>query len=132
MNLTIIPALLHTSILGLLTAAIPLKTIATATVLAIPSESDQIVVDPSAVQADKAKSLHVLGFTSGEDLLLSESEGAFTPEEWAKVLETGERICCQSAGEDVAMEGGEAEGTSIRDFIRSVMETKVAKDLQWK
>jgi exosome complex component RRP46 len=115
-----------------LTAAIPLKTIATATVLAVPPKSDTIIVGPSALEADRAKSLHVVGFTSGEDLLLSESEGEFTPEEWAKILETGERICCQPAGEDTAMEGGETEGTNIQDFIRSVMETKIAKDLQLK
>jgi len=134
LNLAIIPALLHSAILGLLTAAVPLKTIATATLLAIPQDSGDITVDPTAVEASRAGSVHVLGFTTDEELLLAESEGSFTPEEWSKVLKEGERICCQRrGGEDTTMGDDGLETTaSIREFIRSVMETKVAADLYWK
>ncbi|KAF5676931.1 RRP46-like protein [Fusarium heterosporum] len=135
LNLPIIPALLHTAILGLLTAAIPLKTIAAATLLAIPEEEGKdVIVDPTAVDIDHAKSVHVLAFTSPETLLLSESEGAFSPDEWAKVLELGQRICCehQKPGFDTAMSGDDVESKSIRQFIRSAMEAKVAEDLYWK
>ncbi|KAJ4163326.1 hypothetical protein LMH87_005062 [Akanthomyces muscarius] len=142
LNLAIIPALLHAAILGLLTAAIPLKTIATAVTLAIPaadSGSSGIVVDPSTREADTAKSLHVLGYTSGEDeLLLAESQGAFTVDEWETVLRTGQDVCCRAAQwgleeEDTAMTGsGGLESASIRAFIRSVMETKIAADNSWK
>lgn len=135
-NLAIIPALLHSAILGLLTAAVPLKTIATATLLAIPSGSGGIIVDPTAVEASRATSVHVIGFTTDEELLLAESEGSFSPEEWSRVLMEGERICCQRrGGEDTAMGDGGVETTttaSIGEFIRSVMETKVAADLYWK
>ncbi|CAJ0546156.1 Ff.00g096290.m01.CDS01 [Fusarium sp. VM40] len=135
LNLPIIPALLHTAILGLLTAAIPLKTIGAATLLAIPEEEGKdIIVDPTAVDIDHAKSVHVLAFTSPDNLLLSESEGAFSPGEWAKVLEVGQRICCehQQPGFDTAMSGDDIESKSMRQFIRSAMETKVAEDLYWK
>ena len=140
-NLAIIPALLHAAILGLLTAAIPLKTIATAVTLAIPaadSGSSGIVVDPSTREADTAKSLHVLGYTSGEDeLLLAESQGAFTVDEWETVLRTGQDVCCRAAQrgleeEDTAMTGSGLESASIRAFIRSVIETKTAADNSWK
>ncbi|KAJ3534774.1 hypothetical protein NM208_g7408 [Fusarium decemcellulare] len=135
LNLPIIPALLHSAVLGLLSAAIPLKAIGAATVLAIPEgEGEDIIVDPTAVEADRAKSLHALAFTSQDELLLSESEGSFTVDEWTKVLQLGQRVCCehQQPGFDTAMSGNDMESKSMRQFIRSVMEAKVAEDLYWK
>lgn len=135
LNLPIIPALLHSAILGLLSAAIPLKSIGAATLLAVPEEEGKsIIIDPSAVDIDHAKSVHVLGFTSHDELLLSESEGAFTPAEWTNVLQLGQRICCeyQQPGFDTTMSGDDMESRSMRQFIRSVMEAKVAEDLYWK
>lgn len=131
--------MLHAAILGLVTASVPLKLIATATTLAIPAGADdQIIVDPSVVEASRAKSVHTLGFTSDDDLLLVESEGAFSPEEWAKVLWAGEQVCCMTARDssgDAKMDDGDAgalQSVSIRDFIRSVMESKLAEDLAWR
>ncbi|KAF5023607.1 hypothetical protein F66182_4365 [Fusarium sp. NRRL 66182] len=135
LNLPIVPALLHSAILGLLSAAIPLKAISAATLLAIPDEDGKdFIVDPTAIDIDHAKSVHVLAFTSHDELLLSESEGAFSPDEWAKVLQLGQRICCehQQSGFDTAMSGNNLESKSMRQFIRSVMEAKVAEDLYWK
>ncbi|KAM0667618.1 hypothetical protein ACQRIU_003483 [Beauveria bassiana] len=143
LNLAIIPALLHAAILSLLTAAIPLKTIATAVTLAVPSDdgggsgsSSNIVVDPSAREADTARSLHVLGYTADNELLLAESQGAFSVDEWEAVLQTGQQACCRAArqelGEDTAMADGGLEAPSIRAFVRSVMETKIAEDFAWK
>ncbi|KAF1736473.1 Exosome complex component RRP46 [Beauveria bassiana] len=141
LNLAIIPALLHAAILSLLTAAIPLKTIATAVTLAVPSDdgdgsSSSIVVDPSAREADTARSLHVLGYTADNELLLAESQGAFSVDEWEAVLQTGQQACCRAArlelGEDTAMADGGLEAPSIRAFVRSVMETKIAEDFAWK
>lgn len=134
-NLSIIPALLHAAVLGLLSGAVPLKGIATAITLAIPDgEGSEITVDPTIVEADRAKSVHVLGFTSDNKLLLLESEGAFSVEELNKVLETGQRVCGQRQGSeaDTVMGDGGIESRSIKDFIRSAMETKVAADLHWK
>ncbi|KAM0564089.1 hypothetical protein ACHAPJ_000298 [Fusarium lateritium] len=135
LNLPIIPALLHSAILGLLSAAVPLKAIGAATLLAIPGEEGRdIIVDPTAVDIDHAKSVHVLSFTSHDELLLSESEGAFSADEWTKVLQLGQRICCehQQPGFDTAMSGDDVESKSMRQFIRSVMEAKVTEDLYWK
>ncbi|CAM1507061.1 Fc.00g067020.m01.CDS01 [Cosmosporella sp. VM-42] len=135
LNLPIIPALFHASMLSLLTAAIPLKAIAAATVLAIPEdEGKDIIVDPSAVDADRAKSLHALSFTSQDELLFAESEGSFSVDEWTKILELGQRICCQQpqSGVDTTMAGSSIESIGMKNFIRSVMETKVAADVYWK
>jgi exosome complex component RRP46 len=142
-NLLSIPALMHAAVLGLLTAAVPLKYIATATVLAIPADASQggkaatMLVDPSPAEADKARSIHALGFTSDDELLLMESEGEFTVEEMKQVLGTAERVCGQGAKDaeqrDTNMgDGAVAESGGIKAFIRSVMETKTAADLHWK
>ncbi|KAM0437693.1 hypothetical protein ACHAPT_002058 [Fusarium lateritium] len=135
LNLPIIPALLHSAILALLSAAVSLKAIGAATVLAIPEEEGKdIIVDPTAVEVDRAKSVHALGFTSHDELLLAECEGSFSPDEWAKVLQLGQRICCehQQPGFDTAMTDNDLESKSMTQFIRSVMEAKVAEDLYWK
>ncbi|KAK2590445.1 exosome non-catalytic core subunit rrp46 [Conoideocrella luteorostrata] len=134
LNLAIIPALLHAAILGLLTAAIPLKTVAAAITLAIPADSNNLIIEPSTEEVFKAKSTHSLAFTSSDEILLAESSGSFTTQDWDKVLETGQRICCQDQGlgQDAAMSGINTESTSIKSFIRSVMETKAAADLHWK
>lgn len=135
--MTIIPALLHASVLGLLTAAIPLKGIATAVALALPAQGgkDGIIADPDTRQAETAESLHVLGFTSDNELLLAESEGSFTQEEWNSVLDAGQRICTRSAsrdGDDAAMDDVGVDSPSVKDFIRAAMAAKVSEDLQWK
>ncbi|KAI9171620.1 Exosome complex component RRP46 [Paramyrothecium foliicola] len=136
LNLSIIPALLHAAILGFLTGAVPMKSIATAVTLAIPreGEGDAIILHPSPVEANQAKSVHVVGFTSDEELLLAESKGAFSPDEWDKVLQTGQRLCCrrQGAGLDETMGDGGIESASIADFMRAAMEAKSAADLHWK
>lgn len=86
------------------------------------------------MEANSAKSVHALAFTSDEELLLAESSGVFTVEEWNKILETGQRVCCheQAAGTDTAMSGDGIGSPSINAFIRSVMETKAAADLHWE
>ncbi|KAG6011436.1 hypothetical protein E4U43_008302 [Claviceps pusilla] len=135
LNLTIIPALLHAAVLGLLTAAVPLKAIAVSTTLAISADNREIVVEPSTETASKAKSVHALAFTSSDELLLSESSGSFSIEEWDRILETGQRICCQDQESGIDAEISETSNlgsASIKAFIRSVLEKKSAADLHWK
>ncbi|RFU74747.1 hypothetical protein TARUN_7476 [Trichoderma arundinaceum] len=134
LNLGIIPALLHASILGLLTAAIPLKTVASATCLAVTTDGGSIKVDPTPAEIGQARSVHVLGFTADRDLLLAESEGSFSVDEWATVLETAEKVCCRSqdAGDDAEMGGYGAESENVQQFMRSVLEAKAAESLHWR
>jgi exosome complex component RRP46 len=126
--------LFHAALLGLLSCSIPLKTIATATTLAFSVDSNGLVIEPSTEAAAKAKSLHALAFTAHGELLLAESSGSFSLEEWDKILETAQRICCRDQGTDfdTAMSSDGLESQSIKGFIRSVMETKAAADLHWK
>ncbi|PHH87644.1 hypothetical protein CDD83_8600 [Cordyceps sp. RAO-2017] len=136
LNLTVIPALLHASILGLLSAAVPLKAIATAVTLAVRAEAggDDILVDPSMPDADKARSVHVLAFTSEDELLLAESAGSFSAAEWDRVVDAGQSMCCRGRdpGLDTDMSSGAPAMQSIKDFIRSIMEAKTSEDLHWK
>lgn len=108
-----------------------MKTMATATLLAM-NENNVIKIDPTPHEASLAKSLHVLGFTSDEDLLLVESQGAFTTKEWTEILKSGLLVCCS---DEVNLGGnlqGDAGATGVREFIRRTMETKIQADMAWK
>ncbi|KAL7945866.1 ribosomal protein S5 domain 2-type protein [Trichoderma barbatum] len=135
LNLGIIPALLHAAILGLLTATIPLKTVASATCLAITNADESTVkVDPTPAEIDQARSVHVLGFTANRDLLLVESEGSFSADEWDMVLQRAEKVCCrnQETESDAEMGGYGAESENVQQFMRSVLEAKAAEGLHWR
>ncbi|OLN94245.1 Exosome complex component RRP46 [Colletotrichum chlorophyti] len=125
-SLPLLPALFHSAVLGLLSAAVPMKGIATCIVLAVLDDGAKIVPDPSPVEADQAKSLHVLGFTSQDDLLLAESEGVFTMAEWDRVVSIGPKVCGQQrrAEVDTVMDEEGQYSTDMRQFFRTVMETK--------
>jgi exosome complex component RRP46 len=136
-NLLIIPALLQTAVLALLSAAVPMRATATSAVAAV-SLSDgetQITMDPSPREADKSRSVHVLAFTSFSELLLAESEGDFTMPEWDQVYETSRGACCGAAdsnGTHAVLDEANQNGPDMRRFIRSAAESKVAADLYWK
>lgn len=111
-----------------------MKAIASATLIAVPQDGKDYIVDPTAVEASRAKSLHVLGFTSQDELFLCESEGTFSVDEWTSILELGRRVCCQrqSADLDTAMGGDNLESQSMRAFIRAVMQAQTTEDQYWK
>ncbi|KAK0657518.1 hypothetical protein B0T16DRAFT_452966 [Cercophora newfieldiana] len=139
LNFAIIPALLQTAVLALLSAAVPMRATATSAIVAVVSQdgASELVADPSPREVEAAQSVHVLAFTSQDELLLAESEGDFTVKEWDDVYDTAKRICCQSGatkGESIEMvldEKGD-NGPDMRQFLRSTLETKVVADLYWK
>lgn len=109
----------------------------TSTVAAISFDNgnSQTIMDPSPRQTEKSRSVHVLAFTSHDELLLSESEGDFTMDEWDAVYENARKICCGSAkGNDIDMIVDEESqaGPDLRHFVRSAAEAKVTSDLHWK
>ncbi|KAI0125879.1 hypothetical protein BJ170DRAFT_451597 [Xylariales sp. AK1849] len=135
-NLPILPTLIQTSVLALLSAAIPLTATLASTVLAVVAGdgSSKIVVDPTAREIEKSQSLHVFTFTSHDDLILGESEGEFSLKEWNDVLDTARRQCCPPpVSEDVDMTNDGAQvGADLRTFTRSTLEAKISSDLYWK
>lgn len=134
------PALFQTAILALLSAAVPMRAIATASVAAIVLEGKdkKVVVDPTPKELQAAQSVHVLAFTSHDELLLAESEGDFTVKDWDDIYETAKGICCkprtEKSGAEMVLDGddGDAGQVDMRQFIRSTMAGKVAADLHWK
>ncbi len=137
-NFSIMPALVQTAVLALLSAGVPMRATATATAVAIAHQdgAKKITVDPAPRDIANAQSVHVLAFTSHDELLLAESEGDFTVQEWDDIYETAKGICCHSApakeGMAMVLDDEDAGGPDMRQFLRSAMASKVAADLHWK
>ncbi|CEJ56574.1 hypothetical protein PMG11_02776 [Penicillium brasilianum] len=132
--LTILPVLLQTSLLALLSAAVPMSMTFSTALLAVTKSGD-IISDPSPVEAKTASSLHVLAFSSKGHLLLNESQGAFDFDTWESVRERA-YITCRGAAVagsdgDIAM-GEEGEDGRADGFIRETVEDHLHRDYAWK
>lgn len=94
----------------------------------------RLVVDPSPRQVEQSRSMHVLTFTSHEELLVAESEGDFSMDEWDQVYETARTICCKPSQNeiDMVLDEDTQPGPDLRHFVRSAAEAKVMADLHWK
>lgn len=129
-----LPALLHASLLALLSAAVPLSMTYTATVLAVAPSGD-IVRDPSADDANAAASLHVLAISSKGHLLLNESQGRFDFDIWERVHQRALVICrgasVSGSDGDIAMVE-DVDGRPLEGFIRETVEHKIYHDYAWK
>lgn len=127
------PALLHTSLLALLSAAVPLSMTFSATLLGV-DKSGEIVSDVVVANAKSVASLHVLAFTSKSHLLLNESEGRFDFDTWENVRERALSICRENTisnvDGDVVM--GDGEESQSEGFIRETVEDRLEKDYMWK
>ncbi|SLM41014.1 Ribosomal protein S5 domain 2-type fold [Lasallia pustulata] len=131
-NLPILPALLQTTILALLSTSLPLSMTLSSTIVAVTSTKN-IIQDPFPQQLRKAASVHVLAFSSQRDLLVAESEGVFDVDIWERVFEEGKRICVgDESGEDDsdAMDTGNNSG--LQGVLRDVVGEKVNNDQRWK
>ncbi|KAI0401849.1 hypothetical protein F4802DRAFT_609139 [Xylaria palmicola] len=137
LNLPVLPALLQTAVLSLLSASLPMTATLTSTSMAIISDGDhrRIITNPTARQIEESQSFHVLAFTSQNELILAESEGAFTMKEWDDVYSAAYGQCCNTAtidDTDTLMDEGLPTGADMKRFIRSTTEQKTASDLYWK
>lgn len=110
----------------------------TAVILALTSnEKTQLILrNPTLAELQSADSVHVLGFTSHGELLVAESEGSFTIDEWDKVFSAAKRLCCDDietdSETDVMQDEISEEKGSEATFIRSVVTEKVEAELHWK
>ncbi|KAJ5108364.1 hypothetical protein N7456_005039 [Penicillium angulare] len=132
--ITIIPALLHASLLALISAAVPLSMTFTTTLLGV-TRSGQIIRDPSPAAAKAVASLHVLSFSSKGHLLLSESQGRFDFETWELVRQQAASICraVATTGSDGDTDMGEgADGAHVDAFVRETVEDSLHRDYTWK
>jgi exosome complex component RRP46 len=78
----------------------------------------------------------VLGFTAHGELLVAESEGSFTIDDWNEVFEAGKRLCCDDIetvnDDDVMQDHISGEKAEEAAFLKSVVREKVVADLHWK
>jgi exosome complex component RRP46 len=80
----------------------------------------------------------VFALSGDRRLLLNESDGAFTYEEWEEACEMAEEVCCReemeggvSLGGDVAMDvDGKSE--NLEKWLREVVRRKVEWEQRWK
>ncbi|OTB06620.1 hypothetical protein M426DRAFT_9398 [Hypoxylon sp. CI-4A] len=137
-NLPILPALLQTAVLSLLSAALPLTTTLTSTSLAIvgDDQSKRVVLNPSPREIETSQSFHVFSFTSHDELILVESEGNFTMKEWDDAYAAAQRQCCPAAttgdGDTLMDDNDGSTNVNLKQFTRSTLEDKIASDLHWK
>lgn len=132
--LSLLPALLHASLLALLSAAVPLSMTFSSALLGVTA-SGKIIQDPSPEVAQALASLHVLAFSSKGQLLLNESQGRFDFETWELVRERAASICRRktvpSADGDIAMDD-KAERARMDGFVREMVEDRLHHDHAWK
>lgn len=95
----------------------------------------KITQSPTIREIQQAASIHVLAFSSHGDLLVVESEGEFTLDEWDQVFEKAQRVCCdalEAPHVDTMLGGGDGKFPGEQaGFLRSILE-KVALDLKWR
>jgi exosome complex component RRP46 len=99
----------------------------TSTIIALVSKTT-IQEHPTIKDINAAKSIHVLTFSSKGELLLAESEGRFSMNEWDMIEEKAKIICL---GDADAMVDEEKE-ENLQEELRSVVREKVKKDERWK
>ncbi|KAF1832645.1 hypothetical protein BDW02DRAFT_631882 [Decorospora gaudefroyi] len=157
-SLTLLPHLLHTALLALLSASIPMRTTLTAVLIAQPSSPAKNIVpsllSPSAhdlVRSKPVRAVHVFAFAGDGRMLLNESDGRFSFEEWNEACRMAEVVCCgeeeEEEEEEEEKDGGgvelEAEGEamdvdaqaqkeSLDLWLRSVVRRKVEGEQRWR
>lgn len=136
-NLPVLPALLQTAILSLLSASIPMTATLTSMSLALVLRGDNrdLIINPMPREIQQAQSFHVLAFTSNNELILAESAGAFTMKEWDTVYSAAYDMMCTTTAmddTDISMGEGVPAAADLKRFIRSTVEEKTASDLYWK
>lgn len=143
-SLTLLPHLLHAALLSLLSASIPLSTTLTSVLVAYPSsttKSSTPLLSPTAnelLRAKPIKSAHVFAFSGDRRLLLNESDGKFSYEEWEEACELAEEICSKEEDEGgVSLSDGmELDGAmqsqNLEKWLREVVSRKVEYEQRWK
>lgn len=126
-NIQILPALLQTAVLALLSSSIPLSMIVTCTLIAVDA-FDKLIIDPSLKEVHLASSIHVVAYSSKGDLLVIESEGSFSTDILEQILETASQVCRGTNSEgsktvDVHMDEGVM---SLEDSVRMLLRTNLA------
>lgn len=120
--------------LALLTTSIPLVITVTAALMCI-DEDGAILSNPVARDLRLANSVHVLAFSSLGKMILAQSEGNFSIDDWETVHSRARQTClgsdsAQDHGDDVSMTSEQDE--SLQEKLRDAVGRKVSKEQAWK
>ncbi|KAF2736081.1 hypothetical protein EJ04DRAFT_463778 [Polyplosphaeria fusca] len=135
-SLTLLPHLLNTAVLALLSTSVPLATIATSVLVAVSPKAPTPLLSPTATELLRVKpirSIHVFAFSGERKLLLNESDGAFSVNEWDEACEMAEEVCCKEGGVGLG-EGMDVDGQQINmeGWLRDVVRRKVELEQRWR
>ena len=132
--LPVLAGLVNAAVAGCLDAGVGMRGTVGATLLVI-TRNNEVKVGWSAAELKAARSMHVLAFSSAGELLLVESEGKFSFEEWEEVEGLGRRACVgnkpgkEGDGVDMEVEG---DTKATQDVLRAAVEMRVMADERWR
>lgn len=115
-HLPLLPHLLHAAVLALLNANLPMRSTATAALVAVDTAGG-VVAWPDRKGRTEAESLHVFAFDGEGGMVLGESEGGFDEREWRAAVEVAEEVC-----------GGGGLGA----WLRGAVEAEVREANRWR
>ena len=130
----VLPALLQTALLALLSTSITLSVTFTSTLIAAFSDG-RCTPNPSRSELEEATSMHAMAFSLHGDLLVDESEGTFDMDVWDRVYDCGKGVCCSSTAisdGSQAVSPTTANGHHLEAFLRMTLQEKTALDQTWK
>ena len=147
-SLLVLPHLLHAAVLALIDSGIPLRSTCTAVLVAIPtskskskSKSADPILSPTSqdlIRARRVKSMHVFAFAGDGKMILNESDGVFSFEEWDDAAAMAEDACCRgqdeggvSLGEGMQVDGKESR-ENLEEWLRTVVKGKVEREQAWR
>ena len=95
-----------------------------------------LALDPSPEEIEAAASLHILGFSSHGDLIISESEGSFGIEVWEQVLEIAGTACCVGKTSDNVPESDNLRTSkhqlSLEGGLRATILKRIQDKQRWR
>ena len=68
-------------------------------------------------------------------MILNESDGSFSYDEWEEAAELAEEVCCKEDGGGDLGEGMQVdgrEGQNLENWLRTVIRNKVQHEQRWK
>lgn len=135
-HISFLAPLLNAAVPALLHAGVPMSHVPVAGTCCV-SRDGEVETHPSPRAIAQAKSVHVFAFTSpGERMLMAESEGEFSKEEWRSAGEVVRKACLGSneggRGENGMVVDSSAQQQSVLDHVRRAVEVKVAGDEKWR
>ncbi|KAF2774201.1 hypothetical protein EJ03DRAFT_322789 [Teratosphaeria nubilosa] len=134
-DVSLLPGLVNAAVLALVDAGIPMGGMVSAVLVGMDS-SGRISRDPVKADMGKNKSVHAFAFNQHGDMLLNESVGVFSMEEWNSMAEEAEKACVSALGkgsEDYAMEDvGVSLSEPGRGWLRAELEEMAVEGTRWK